>query len=72
MLITLAPSVNKLILKQLVLIRKSKFQHCIDQGILHTGGRGWYHNNNCQPTVGLVVSETKRDIGFCSNIHFFS
>jgi hypothetical protein len=33
---------------------------CIMQGILYTGGRGWYRMCSHQPTVGLVVSKIKQ------------
>jgi hypothetical protein len=32
------------------------------QGILYTGGRGWYRMRSRQPTVGLVVSKIKQNI----------
>jgi hypothetical protein len=42
------------------------------QGILYTGGWGWYHMCSCQPTVGLVVSETNQNIFLCTNSQLFS
>jgi hypothetical protein len=36
------------------------FSYC--QGILYTGGRGWYRMCCRQPTVGLVVSKIKQNI----------
>jgi hypothetical protein len=30
------------------------------QGIIYTGGWGWYRMCSCQTSVGLVVKETKQ------------
>jgi hypothetical protein len=32
------------------------------QGILYTGGRGWYRMCSRQPTVGLVAPKLKQNI----------
>ncbi len=32
----------------------------LSQGILYTGGRGWYRMCSRQPTVGLVVLKIKQ------------
>jgi hypothetical protein len=42
------------------------------QGILYTGGRGWYRMCSRQPTVGVVVSKIKQNNFFCTNSHFLS
>jgi hypothetical protein len=34
----------------------------LSQGILDTGGRGWYRMCSRQPTVGLVASKIKQNI----------
>jgi hypothetical protein len=40
------------------------------QGILYTGGRGWYRICCRQPTVGLVVSKIKQNIFYAQTATF--
>jgi hypothetical protein len=42
----------------------------LDQGILYTGGRGWYRMCSRQPTVGLVVLKLKQKIFFAQKATF--